>query len=91
MMSSVAERLRFELQERFARLSFQERLALVLDLGQRDVVMYSSARCVDLATAAAVLRAARQAGRRPSVCGGWFDRQKLSPVTLTVAGCTLGG
>jgi hypothetical protein len=25
------------------------------------------------------------------VCGGWFDRQKLSPVTLTVAGCTWGG
>jgi hypothetical protein len=69
-MSAVAERLRGELQERFARLSPQERLALVLDLGRRDVAMYSSARCVDAATAAAVIRAARQAGRRPSVCAG---------------------
>ena len=25
------------------------------------------------------------------VRGGWFDRQKISPVTLTVAGCTWGG
>jgi hypothetical protein len=25
------------------------------------------------------------------VRGGWFDRQKLSPVTLTVSGCTWGG
>ena len=25
------------------------------------------------------------------VRGGWFDRQKMSPVTLTVAGCTWGG
>lgn len=25
------------------------------------------------------------------VRGGWFDRQKLSPVALTVAGCTWGG
>jgi len=69
-MSSVAERLRGELQERFARLSFQERLSLVLDLGRRDVDMYSSARCVDAATAVAVLRAARREGRRPSVCAG---------------------
>ena len=69
-MSAVAERLRNELLERFARLSLQEHLALVLDLGKRDVEMYSSARCVDRTTAANVMRAARRAGRRPSVCAG---------------------
>jgi hypothetical protein len=25
------------------------------------------------------------------VRGGWFDRQRLSPVTLSIAGCTWGG
>jgi hypothetical protein len=25
------------------------------------------------------------------VRGGWFDRQKLSPVTTSIAGCTWGG
>ena len=25
------------------------------------------------------------------VCGGWFDRQRLSPVTTSIAGCTWGG
>jgi hypothetical protein len=69
-MSSVAEQLRDELRERFARLSLQERLALVLELGRRDVEMYSSARCVDRTTAVNVMRAARQAGRRPSACAG---------------------
>ncbi|MGH9367493.1 MAG: hypothetical protein ACRD3M_07445, partial [Thermoanaerobaculia bacterium] len=28
---------------------------------------------------------------RSSVRGGWFDRQKLSPVTTSIAGCTWGG
>jgi len=69
-MSAVAERLRGELQERFARLTLQERLALVLDLGRRDVEVYCSARCVDRATAINVMRAARRAGRRPSRCAG---------------------
>jgi len=26
-----------------------------------------------------------------SISGGWFDRQGLSPVTLSIAGCTWGG
>lgn len=25
------------------------------------------------------------------VRGGWFDRQRISPVTLSIAGCTWGG
>ena len=25
------------------------------------------------------------------VRGGWFDRQRLSPVTLSISGCTWGG
>jgi endonuclease V-like protein UPF0215 family len=69
-MSAVAGRLRGELREQFARLTFEERLALVLDLGKRDVEMYSSARCVDRSTAAEVIRAARRSGRHPSACAG---------------------
>jgi hypothetical protein len=31
------------------------------------------------------------AGATYRVRGGWFDRQRLSPVTLSIAGCTWGG
>ncbi|HTY43303.1 MAG TPA: hypothetical protein VMH79_15645 [Thermoanaerobaculia bacterium] len=31
------------------------------------------------------------AGSTYRVRGGWFDRQHLSPVTLSIAGCTWGG
>ena len=30
-------------------------------------------------------------GDRYCVSGGWFDRQGLSPATLTINGCTWGG
>ncbi len=26
-----------------------------------------------------------------SICGGWFDRQGLSPARVSIAGCTWGG
>lgn len=28
---------------------------------------------------------------RFAVCGGWFDRQNLSPATVRINGCTYGG
>ena len=68
MTSAVAEELRADLRARFGRLSPEERLMLVLDLGRRDVAIYAAARCVDPGTAADVLQAARRAGRRPSGC-----------------------
>ncbi len=68
MTSAVADELRADLHARFERLSPEERLMLVLDLGRRDVAIYAAARCVDPATAAEVLGAARRSGRRPSGC-----------------------
>jgi hypothetical protein len=67
-MSGVAEQLGAELRDRFRGLPLEDRLRLVLDLGARDVGLYADARCVDRATAASVLSAARRRGRRPSRC-----------------------
>jgi hypothetical protein len=67
-MSAVSERLCAELLERFQRLPLEERIARVLELGQRDVSLYSDARGVDRRTASRVFAAARRRGRRYSGC-----------------------
>jgi hypothetical protein len=67
-VTSIADDLRGELREQVARLTGSERVALALELGQRDVAMYAQARCVDRETAVKVLAAARRVGRIRSAC-----------------------
>jgi hypothetical protein len=67
-VDSVADDLRDELRQRVARLTGAERVALALELGERDLTMYAQARCVDRDTAARVLAAARRVGRIRSAC-----------------------
>jgi hypothetical protein len=67
-MRSVADDLREELQEQVLQLSFQERTALALRLGERGLEMYCQASGLDRETAIRELQRQRQAGRRPSRC-----------------------
>jgi hypothetical protein len=65
-MRSVADDLRDELQEEALRLSFEERVALVLRLGERGLEMFRQANGLDRETAIRELQRQRQAGRTPS-------------------------
>ncbi len=67
-MRSVADDLREELQEQTLQLSFEERMALCLRLGERGLEMYCHANGLDRETAIRELQRQRQAGRRPSKC-----------------------
>ena len=67
-MRSVADDLRDELQEEALRLSFEERVALVLRLGERGLEMFRQANGLDRETAIRELQRQRQAGRTPSKC-----------------------
>lgn len=71
-MRSVADGLRSDLQAKVAALGVPERVALMLDLGRRDVATYASANGVSEREAARRLRFARHCGRRPSVAAS-FD------------------
>ena len=59
------------------------RLARKVDLGRGDYVVVTTENSV---YSIEVLEDATYCVR-----GGWFDRQKLSPVTTSIAGCTWGG
>ena len=67
-MRSVADDLRDELQEQALDLSFEERIALCLRLGERGLEMYCQASGLDRETAIRELQRQRQAGRTPSKC-----------------------
>jgi hypothetical protein len=67
-MRSVADDLRKELQEQALQLSFEERMALSLRLGERGLEMYCQASGLDRETAIRELQRQRQAGRTPSKC-----------------------
>lgn len=65
-MRSVADDLREELQEKVLRLSFEERMALALSLGERGLEMFRQATGLDREAAIRELQRQRQATRTPS-------------------------
>jgi hypothetical protein len=67
-MRSVADDLRDELQDEVLRLPFEERIALILRLGERGLEMFRQANGLDRETAMRALQRQRQAGRTPSKC-----------------------
>ncbi len=67
-MRSVADDLRDELREQEAQLPFEERMQLILRLGERGLAVYAQANGVDRETALREFERRRQAGRRPSKC-----------------------
>lgn len=67
-MRSVADDLREELQDEGLLLSFEERMALALRLGERGLEMFRQASGLDRETAIRELQRQRQAGRIPSKC-----------------------
>lgn len=67
-MQSVADDLRQELEDEVNALSIEERLALILRLGERDLDLYAQANGLDRETARRALERQRQVGRTPSKC-----------------------
>lgn len=67
-MRSVADSLRDELQDDLLRLSFEERMALALQLGERGLEIFRQATGLDREAAIRELQRQRQAGRTPSKC-----------------------
>ena len=67
-MRSVADDLREELQEELLRLSFEERMALALRLGERGLELFQQATGLDREAAVRELQRQRQASRTPSKC-----------------------
>ncbi|HET9226355.1 MAG TPA: hypothetical protein VFR31_06790 [Thermoanaerobaculia bacterium] len=64
----MADDLRDELQEEVANLSFEERMALCLRLGERGLELFRQASGLDRESAIRELERQRQAGRTPSKC-----------------------
>jgi hypothetical protein len=67
-MRSVADDLREELQEELLRLTFEERMALALRLGERGLELFQQATGLDREAAVRELQRQRQASRTPSKC-----------------------
>ncbi len=67
-MRSVADDLRDELREQEKQLPWEERVQLILRLGERALAVYAQANGVDRETALREFQRRRQAGRRPSKC-----------------------
>ncbi|HUP50587.1 MAG TPA: hypothetical protein VNA04_17570 [Thermoanaerobaculia bacterium] len=68
MRSKVADELRAEQREQILRMTPSERVALALQLGDRDLRVYMSVQKVDRETAVQAIRRSRQIGRRRSRC-----------------------
>ena len=68
MRSPVAERLKSEQRERFARMTPAERVALSERLGEEGLAEFMSANEMDRATAIRAIKQSRRLGRRPSRC-----------------------
>jgi hypothetical protein len=67
-MRSVADDLRDETREEMLRLTPEERIELVLQLGERGLEVFRQANGLDRETAIRELQRRRQAGRRPCKC-----------------------
>ena len=72
MRSRLAEQLKQEQRERFARMTPAERVALTERLGEQGLAEYMSANGLDRAAAVKAIRRSRRLGRRPSRC---FDER----------------
>jgi len=72
MRSELAEQLKREQRERFARMTPAERVALTERLGEEGLAEYMSANGLDRAAAVKAIKGSRRAGRRPSRC---FDER----------------
>jgi hypothetical protein len=68
MRSNLAEQLRIEQRERFARLTPAERVALTEQLGEEGLAEFMATSGLDRAAAIAAIRKTRRAGRRRSRC-----------------------
>jgi predicted transcriptional regulator len=68
MRSRLAEQLRTEQRERFARMTPAERVALTERLGEEGLREYMTANHLDRAAAVSAIKRSRRAGRRPSRC-----------------------
>jgi len=68
IMKSVADDLRAELRDEVNQLSFDERIALALRLGEEGIERFRLANGLDRETAIRILERRRQAGRTPSKC-----------------------
>ena len=67
-MRSVADDLRQKDRAAVLKLTPEERIALALRLGERDLEIFCRAQGLDRKEAIRVLQRRRQAGRRPSRC-----------------------
>jgi hypothetical protein len=67
-MRSVADDLRRELEDEFNALPIEERWALILRIGERDIDLYAQANGLDRETARRDLERQRQVGRTYSKC-----------------------
>lgn len=68
MRSKLADQLKQEQRERFARMTPAERVALTERLGEEGLAEYMSANNLDRASAVRAIKRSRRAGRRPSRC-----------------------
>ena len=68
MRSKLAEQLRQEQIEAIRRMTPAERVALALELGERDLAFYMAFQKIDRETAVRAIRREHQAGRRASRC-----------------------
>jgi len=73
MRSKLAEQLKKEQRERFARMTPAELFALTERLGEEGLAEYMSANRVDRRTAIEAIKRTRRTGRRPSRC---FDEHR---------------
>ena len=67
-MGSVAEDLRREQLERFAKMTVAERFALSEKLGEEGLAAFMSANHLDRESALKAIRRSRRVGRRHSAC-----------------------
>jgi len=67
-MRSVADDLREEDRKAFLALSYEERLKLVLRLGEEGIERFRQAHGLDRETAVRIMQRQKQAGRTPSKC-----------------------
>jgi len=66
--AAIPGRPPFTAEEEALRLPLEERMALVLRLGERGLEMFRQANGLDRETAVRELQRQRQAGRTPSKC-----------------------
>lgn len=67
-MRSVADDLKKEQRERFARMTPAERVALSERLGEEGLAEFISANGLSRQAALRAIRRSRRVGRRPSAC-----------------------